>query len=126
MSSLEVVAGRPKGRSLRLWRAMLSLALPAEPLEIAAQRPAIPGFAESLVLEFDEAYTGFVDGVEALPSEAQMLALQAVDRKLAAMVSAKDAALWTERARREDLIWAEVRGLAMRVLREFDWPTNHA
>ena len=60
--------------------------------------------------------------LEAETSEDQMLALQAVDTKLAAMVGAKDAALWTESARREDPLWAEVRSLAMRVLVEFDWP----
>ena len=79
--------------------------------------------AHSLVVEFDEAYTAFIDGFVDLPSESQMVALQAVDTKLSAMVDAKDAALWTARARREDPIWIEVRELAAEVIGEFGWPT---
>lgn len=112
----------PEGRSLRLWRVVLSLAEPLDPLGSVARPTALPGLSENLVLEFDEAYTDFVDAFDALPSEDQMLALQAVDTKLAAMVEVKDAALWTESARREDPLWVEVRLLAMRVLVEFDWP----
>lgn len=101
---------------------VLSLAEPLDPLGSVARSTALPGLSENLVLEFDEAYTDFVDAFDALPSEDQMLALQAVDTKLAAMVEVKDAALWTESARREDPLWVEVRLLAMRVLVEFDWP----
>ncbi len=67
-----------------------------------------------------------MDGTSVLPSETQMLALQAIDTKLAAMVGAKDVELWTERARREDPLWSEVRTLASRVLDEFDWPVDRA
>ena len=126
MTSLEVVVNQPEGRSLRLWRAVLSLALPADPVGVVTQNPVVPGLVENLVLEFDEAYTAFVDAFVELPSEGQMLALQAMDTTLAAMVGAKDETLWTERARREDPIWNEVRSLAGRVLSEFDWPRNHA
>jgi len=122
MSSFDVISPQPEGRSLRLWRVVLSLAAPVGPPGIAARHPAVPGLAENLVLEFDEAYTEFVDGFDALPSEGQMLALQAVDTMFTSMVGAKDAALWTENARREDPLWAEVRSLAMHVLSEFDWP----
>jgi hypothetical protein len=125
MTTLEGVAMKPTGRSLELWRAVLSLAEPVEPPEIAALRPPIPGFAENLVLKFDEAYTSFVEGFEELPSEGQMLALQAVDIQLAAMVAEKDAGLWTDLARREDIHWIEVRSLAARVLSEFGWPSTH-
>ena len=72
----------------------------------------MPSHAEGLVVEFDEAYTAFVDGFERLPSESQLTALQAVDAKLASMVRAKDASLWTLRACREDPCWGEVRTLA--------------
>jgi hypothetical protein len=126
VTSLEVVANQPEGRSLRLWRVVLSLALPVDPVGVVTQNPVVPGLSENLVLEFDEAYTAFVDAFVELPSEGQMLALQAMDTTLGAMVGAKDETLWTERARREDPIWNEVRSLAGRVLSEFDWPTNDA
>ncbi|MBJ21323.1 MAG: hypothetical protein GY910_06745 [bacterium] len=123
MSSLEVAAKEPEGRSLRLWRVVLSLAEPAGALR---DQPSHPGLSENLVFEFDEAYTAFVDRFSTLPSEAQMLALQALDTKVAAMVGAKDADLWTQRARREDPNWDDVRSLATRILVEFGWPTMHA
>lgn len=74
------------------------------------------------MLEFDEAYTAFVEGFERLPDEEQLLALQRVDAQLAGMVRAQDAELWTERARREDGVWDEVRELAEGVIRVFGWP----
>lgn len=77
--------------------------------------------AQGLVVEFDDAYTNFIEGFEALPSESQMIALQKVDTKLSAMVAAKDAVLWSDRARRENPNWAEVRELAADVIEEFSW-----
>lgn len=107
-------------RSQRLRRAVASLAESGPQKPPAGSEP-LAGFSENLVFEFDEAYTSFVDGVEALPSESQMIALQAVDSLLAGMVSAKDAALWTEKARRESAEWSQVRALAERVMAEFAW-----
>lgn len=110
------------GRSERLSRIVRSLSIrPASPRP-GSSVPAAPGLAESLVVEFDEAYTAFVEGFEALPSERQMLTLQAMDARLSAMVRAKDAAIWTEVARREASDWQEVRRLATEVLSAFDWP----
>lgn len=82
--------------------------------------------AQALVVEFDDAYTAVVEGLEQLPSESQMIALQAVDTRLSVMVAAKDAALWTDRARREDQVWTEFRELAADVIAEFGWwePTS--
>ncbi|MEM9174177.1 MAG: hypothetical protein AAGC67_03010 [Myxococcota bacterium] len=122
MSSLEVAAGASPGREARLQRALRGLAEAPPSADEAKRRPVRPGFAENLVFEFDEAYTAFVEGFETLPSEAQLLALQAVDTHVSKMVRAKDAELWTERARREDPPWIEVRALAAHVLRVFDWP----
>lgn len=82
------------------------------------------GDAQSLVVEFDEAYTAFVEGFEQLPSESQMIALQAVDTKLSAMVGAKDAVLWTTRARREDRVWVEVREIVADVFERFAWSAS--
>jgi hypothetical protein len=135
---------QPDERSVRLMRVLALLASAPEPvvsselasssglaapLELAASQnslvrsvSSIRDDAESLVVEFDDAYTAYVEGFEQLPSESQMIALQAVDTKLAAMVRAKDAALWTDRARREDPIWSEVRELAADAIEEFAWP----
>jgi hypothetical protein len=78
--------------------------------------------AENVVVDFDEAYTGFFEESDRLPSESQLLALQAVDSKLAAMVRAKDAEIWTTRAWRENSSWHEVRALAESAIGEFEWP----
>jgi hypothetical protein len=110
----------PDGPGARLWRILLSLAAPVqvEPEELIST----PWSVEKLVVEFDEAYTAFVESFERLPSESQMMALQAVDTKLAAMVREKDASLWTARGYREDPTWHEVRTLADYAVGEFDWP----
>jgi hypothetical protein len=111
---------RPAGRSARLWRALVSLAaLPEEPsdrLDGVSARP------ESLIVEFDEAYTDFFEQSDHLPGESQLLALQAVDTKLASMVRAEDNKLWTARAWRENSGWREVRVLAEGAIGEFEWP----
>lgn len=113
----------PTGREARLWRAVAGLAETPPSEDVARRQPANPGYGEKLVFEFDEAYTAYVDGFETLPAEAQLIALQAVDTQVSSMVRAKDVALWTEAARREDPEWLSVRSLATRVLNEFDWPS---
>jgi hypothetical protein len=101
----------------RLWRSLTTLAeMPAggsEKSETAASE------SERLVVEFDEAYTAFVERLEILPTEQQMLALQAVDQKVASMVAAKDASLWTAHAHREDMRWSELREVVGHAIREF-------
>jgi hypothetical protein len=111
---------RPGGRSARLWRSLVLLATPPE--DGSGGFDAVSVRAENLVVDFDEAYTGFIEESDHLPSESQLLALQAVDTKLAEMVRAKDAEIWTTRAWRENLSWAEVRALAECAIGEFDWP----
>ena len=114
----------PHGSGARLWRILLSLAALVE-VE-SEDLIATPWSAQKLVVEFDEAYTAFVESFERLPSESQMMALQAVDTKLAAMVRAKDASLWTARGYREDPTWHEIRALADYAVGEFDWPRTLA
>jgi hypothetical protein len=115
---------RPDGSAARLWRILLSL---ATPLTVEPEESFVtPGGAERLAVEFDEAYTAFVESFERLPNDSQMMALQAVDAKLASMVRAKDASLWTARGYREDPSWTEVRALAMDAMDEFDWPRTLA
>ncbi len=122
MTRLEVVRSAPEGREARLWRAIASLAEMPPSAEEAKRRPVVAGHAENLVFEFDEAYTAFVESFEVLPSESQLLALQAVDTHVSSMVRAQDAALWTEQERREEEVWHGVRALAREVLDAFDWP----
>ena len=121
MTEIEIVGSASSGREARLQRAILGLAENPPSAEEAKRRPARPGLAENLVFEFDEAYTAYVEGFETLPSEEQLLALQAVDTHVSRMVRAKDAELWTERARREEAPWSQVRELAGHVLRVFGW-----
>lgn len=120
----------PTGRDARLWRVLLELshavveaAVDAgDRAEARRSKPLAPGQLERLVVEFDDAYTIFVEGMESLPSEAQLMSLQAVDRQLAAMVRAQEAELWTRQALREDVRWHETQRLAARVLDAFAWP----
>jgi hypothetical protein len=113
----------PTGREARLWRVLVELsARVEEALATEKPRPLLPGCLENLVVEFDDAYTVYVEGMDRLPSEAQLLALQGVDRQLAAMVRAREAALWTEQALREDARWSEAQQLARGVIDAFAWP----
>lgn len=125
-------AAAPSGRDARLWRVVLELrAVVDEAAEIEGgngaavkPKPLAPVRLERLVVEFDDAYTAFVEGMERLPSEAQLVALQAVDRQLAAMVAAKDASLWTAKALRDDARWGEAGRLARGVIEAFAWPAR--
>lgn len=120
----------PTGRDARLWRVLIDLSRTvalalreaADRSEAGHPKPLAPGQLERLVVEFDDAYTVFVEGMERLPSEAQLMSLQAIDRQLAAMVRAQEAALWTQQALREDARWHEAQRLAARVVEEFAWP----
>ena len=99
-------------------------ALSASPAGEDDLRPLGPGELENLVAAFDEAYTAFVEGFETLPSESQMLAIQAVDTKLTALVRAHDADLWTTAAWRSGSDWIEVRSLVDSAVAAFDWTTG--
>ena len=121
----------PTGRDARLWRVLLELsrsvgearAASADRPEAPKPRPLAAGHLERLVVEFDDAYTTFVEGMVALPSEAQLMALQAVDRQLAAMVRAQEAELWTRQALCEDVRWHDAQRLAFGVIEAFAWPS---
>ncbi len=139
-------SGAPSGREGRLWRVVGDLSVAVEDAVARhaeqSQTGSSPGPAaarsgilvagpstalvqrrlEQLVVEFDDAYTVFVEGMESLPAEASLVALQAVDRQLAAMVRAQDAELWSERALREDARWHEAQRLARALIEVFDWP----
>lgn len=119
----------PTGREARLWRVLVELSVQVEEARAALARKEkprrlLPGRLENLVVEFDDAYTVYVEGMERLPEEAQLLALQAVDRQLAAMVRAKEAALWTEQALCEDDRWDETRLLALAAIDAYAWPAR--
>ncbi|MBK7949264.1 MAG: hypothetical protein IPK00_11110 [Deltaproteobacteria bacterium] len=124
---LETGPAAPTGREARLWRVLVELSVQVEEARAAFARDGkpralLPGRLENVVVEFDDAYTVYVEGMERLPDEAQLLALQAVDRQLAGMVGAKEAALWTEQALREDRRWNEAERLARAAIRAHAWP----
>jgi hypothetical protein len=124
----------PNGRDARLWRVLLELSRavaeavrevpdrPDAPNPNPNPKPLPPGHLERLVVEFDDAYTTFVEGMTQLPSEAQLISLQAVDRQLESMVRAREAELWTKQALREDGRWAETERLASVAIEAFAWP----
>ena len=123
----------PTGRDARLWRVLVELSHRVgdpesgppdltERTELPPPKPFAPGQIERLVVEFDDAYTTFVEGMERLPNEAQLIALQAVDRQLTALVRAQEAELWTQKALREDPRWIEAQRLAFGVIEAFAWP----
>lgn len=126
----------PTGRDGRLWRVLLELSRSVvEAAATAADRsaespvsgpkpkPLAPGHLERLVVEFDDAYTTFVEGMVELPSEAQLMSLQAIDRQLSAMVRAQEAGLWTRQALCEDVRWRDAQRLACGVIEAFEWPS---
>lgn len=121
----------PTGRDARLWRVLLELSRSVgEATAATHDRPDAPrpkplaaGHLERLVVEFDDAYTVYVEGMVELPSEGQLMSLQAIDRQLAAMVRAQEAELWTQQALREDVRWHEAQRLAVGVIEAFAWPS---
>ncbi len=128
----------PTGRDARLWRVLLELSravVEAKAAAAAAERasesphsgpkpkPLAPGHLERLVVEFDDAYTTFVEGMVELPSEAQLMSLQAIDRQLSSMVRAQEAELWTGQALRDDVRWRDAQRLAHGVIEAFAWPS---
>lgn len=125
----------PVGRDARLWRVLVELSFAAAEFRADAAgtsessgpprpKPFVAGVLERLVVEFDDAYTIFVEGMDRLPSEAQLLALQAVDRQLVAMVRAQDAELWTQKGLREDPRWGEAHQRVVAAIEAFAWPTQ--
>ena len=122
----------PTGRDARLWRVLVELSLSVgesrdDSTESAATprpKPFAPGQLERLFVEFDDAYTTFVEGMECLPSETQLVAVQAVDRQLAAMLRAQEEELWTQKGLREDARWLEVQRLSVGAIEAFAWPSQ--
>ncbi len=85
---------------------------------------ALPGAVEApdaLVIRFDEVYTSWVDSITNMPSEAQFMAVQALDSHLNAMSDPKNRDLWTNESFLVHPQWNKVRALARRILDDFDW-----
>ena len=114
--------GAPAGAAGQLWRALVALAAVPPPLKRKGEKGWVAGRSENLVVEFDEAYTSFVDSFDSLPAESQLLTLQKMDQQLSSMVRAADADLWTQKAHVSDPSWIKVRHLAADVIEAFDWP----
>ncbi len=76
---------------------------------------------DQLAIDFDESYTAFVAGLSVLPSEAQLEALQNLDRQLESMSDPALQAKWTAQAMKTDPDWETVRSLARAVRSAFEW-----
>ena len=110
MTSRNAIDPGQGAASKRLRQALSALA--TAPGDGSPSPSLFPAHSEELVAEFDEAYTGFIQGMDELPKESHLLALQAVDTKLSALIQMKDTSLWTALAFRDDPHWREVRVLA--------------
>jgi hypothetical protein len=108
-----------ESRETLLMRAVQQLALPAD--EALAARPLHGSNPEALALEFDDLYTDYIDNLDELPSEAQLVALQALDSALTAMSGPANAELWTPTSVSSHPRWSEVRDLARRAIDHFGW-----
>ena len=86
-----------------------------------ASKPAGSPRPDELALAFDDAYTTYISNAADLPTEPQLLALQALDSALSAMSGPANAALWTESALETHPRWAEIRALASCVIEVFSW-----
>jgi len=76
---------------------------------------------DSLAIEFDEAYTIYVGSLGALPTEAQLEALQDVDAQLLHMSDPARQSLWSAEAMAVDASWETLRTKARAVLLAFGW-----
>ena len=114
-----LVSPRHLDRHRELSKVIRILALPAE--ETLAALPEGPDRPDRLALRFDEEYTAFMAKLVDLPSEAQLVSLQELDRALNAMSSPNDQALWTEEAVVHAPEWEQIRFLARQVVAAFGW-----
>jgi hypothetical protein len=102
-----------------LMRAVAHLALPGD--AALAARPLLRSSPDALAREFDDLYTDFIDNLDELPTEAQLVALQALDSALTAMSGPANSDLWTEASVRGHPRWSEVRDLARTAIDQFGW-----
>lgn len=105
----------PKDTESRLRSAVEQLARPGVEALESRRRP------DDLAIEFDEAYTCYVAGLDRLPSDRQLQSLQTLDDQLQAMSDPEDRALWTPEAMKHHPEWGSVRTLAWRILVDFEW-----
>lgn len=102
-----------------LAQAVLDLARPEA--QALARKPAGRRTPDSLAVEFDDAYTAYVENLEQLPTDAQLESLQALDAALTAMTGPANRELWTESALKNHPRWAEIRVLARAATTHFGW-----
>jgi hypothetical protein len=79
---------------------------------------------DEFALEFDQAYTAFIAGLEELPTDSQLQSLQNIDAALSAMSGPSNKELWTESAMKNHPRWAELRVLAREAVDQFGWPRS--
>lgn len=106
-------------RETKLHTAVRNLSLPGK--DALSEVEFKGNFADCLALSFDEHYTSFMEGMTALPEDAQMLSLQALDSALNAMSGPDNLALWTDAAFANDPQWESIRELARKVMVDFGW-----
>lgn len=112
--------GEPsRSREKALFQAVGNLALPGA--EALAKKPAGKHRPDQLALDFDEAYTTYVETLDELPTDAQFQTLQALDSALSAFSDPANREVWTEDAVKQHPSWSEVRAIAQSILAAFDW-----
>ena len=118
-SSLNAGAFGRHRRPLLLYFSLFLVGVAA--LSGAGELPLAKGgtAGDVLAARFDDVYTDFVDSLQRLPSEAQLVSLQALDSAIHSMSGVENAALWTEAAVQNDPRWQELREIARTVLQEF-------
>jgi hypothetical protein len=91
-------------------------------LSRSGEQPPADGAApaDELAARFDDLYTDYVGSLTRLPSESQLVALQALDAAIHQLSGVENAGLWKEAAVRGDPRWHELREIARIVLAEFE------
>jgi hypothetical protein len=91
-------------------------------LSCSGEQPLADGDApaDELAARFDDLYTDYVGSLTRLPSESQLVALQALDAAIHQLSGVENAGLWKEAAVRGDPRWHELREIARIVLAEFE------
>ena len=105
-----------KSRLMAAFRA-LSLSPSADVGDVSLQ-------ARQHARDFDEAYTDYIDGLDELPSQAQLQALQSVDSALLAMLDDDSGSLWSAEAIEVDPRWSALRTTAGEILSQFGSPSG--
>ena len=106
----------------RLRWALQALAAPAA--DQLRHTPAFAGQVEALAVDFDTWFGAVRSGAALSLSSGQLIALEAIDRRLARMSGREHVDLWGAPALHTSPDWAEVRQLAAAALEALGWPVE--